>query len=58
LAGSIAGAAFDLPVAALTSGRGQSAPKGKSPVIDVHAHLWTDDYLDLVESFGKKDTNT
>ncbi len=24
--------------------------------IDVHAHVWTDDYLNLVESFGKKDT--
>jgi len=24
--------------------------------IDVHAHVWTDDYLDLVQSFGKKDT--
>jgi 6-methylsalicylate decarboxylase len=24
--------------------------------IDVHAHVWTDDYLDLVESYGKKDT--
>jgi predicted TIM-barrel fold metal-dependent hydrolase len=29
----------------------------KPRVIDVHAHLWTDAYLDLVESFGKKDTN-
>jgi len=25
--------------------------------IDVHAHVWTDDYLDLVQSFGNKDTS-
>ena len=25
--------------------------------VDAHAHLWTDDYLDLVESYGKKDTS-
>jgi aminocarboxymuconate-semialdehyde decarboxylase len=29
----------------------------KKPVyIDVHAHLWTDDYLDLMVAFGKTDT--
>jgi predicted TIM-barrel fold metal-dependent hydrolase len=26
--------------------------------IDVHAHLWTDEYLDLVASYGKADTAT
>lgn len=26
-----------------------------SKAIDVHAHLWTDDYLDLMEKYGKKD---
>ena len=26
--------------------------------IDVHAHLWTDEYLDLAESYGKSDTGT
>jgi predicted TIM-barrel fold metal-dependent hydrolase len=26
--------------------------------IDVHAHLWTDEYLDLVASYGKLDTKT
>lgn len=26
--------------------------------IDVHAHYWTDDYLDLVAALGKTDTNT
>ena len=25
--------------------------------VDAHAHLWTDDYLDLVEEYGKKDTS-
>ncbi|KAA2258159.1 amidohydrolase [Solihabitans fulvus] len=26
--------------------------------IDVHAHLWTDDYLDLLDSYGRTDTGT
>ncbi|MDI2127558.1 amidohydrolase family protein [Yinghuangia seranimata] len=26
--------------------------------IDVHAHLWTDEYLDLLDSFGRDDTGT
>ncbi|GAA0936702.1 amidohydrolase family protein [Nonomuraea longicatena] len=26
--------------------------------IDVHAHVWTDDYLDLLEEYGKTDTAT
>ena len=25
--------------------------------VDAHAHVWTKDYLDLVESYGKKDTS-
>ena len=25
--------------------------------VDAHAHVWTDDYLDLVESYGKRDTS-
>src|ERR1700674_1612646 len=25
--------------------------------VDGHAHVWTDDYLDLVESYGKRDTS-
>src|SRR5580704_17173521 len=24
--------------------------------VDVHGHLWTDDYLDLMEKYGKRDT--
>ncbi len=26
--------------------------------IDVHAHSWTDDYLDLIAGLGKTDTAT
>lgn len=26
--------------------------------IDVHAHLWTDEYLDVVAGYGRTDTNT
>ncbi|MFE7132325.1 amidohydrolase family protein [Streptomyces sp. NPDC057638] len=25
---------------------------------DIHAHVWTDDYLDLLQGFGKTDTDT
>jgi hypothetical protein len=25
--------------------------------IDLHAHLWTDEYLDLLQAFGKEDTS-
>jgi predicted TIM-barrel fold metal-dependent hydrolase len=66
LAGSVAGLSFDpahlLAQEGSTDQHGTTAANGrvsngKPLVIDVHAHLWTDDYLDLVESFGKKDTN-
>jgi len=34
-------------------------PQRKKPLrIDVHAHVWTDDYLNLMERYGKKDTPT
>ena len=36
------------------SGISQTRPAAR---IDVHAHVWTDDYLDLVQSYGKKDTD-
>ena len=26
--------------------------------IDVHAHYWTDDYLDMLVKLGKTDTDT
>jgi 6-methylsalicylate decarboxylase len=31
----------------------QAAPE---TTIDVHGHVWTDEYLDLMDKFGKKDT--
>ncbi len=34
-----------------------AAPQKKVLCIDVHAHFWTDAYLDLVTSYGKTDTN-
>ncbi len=34
-----------------------AAPQKKPLCIDVHAHFWTDAYLDLVASYGKTDTN-
>jgi 6-methylsalicylate decarboxylase len=34
---------------------GAQAKKGKR--IDVHGHVWTDQYLDLMDKYGKKDTN-
>jgi 6-methylsalicylate decarboxylase len=39
---------------ALTSRIG--AQGQKTPRVDVHAHVWTDEYLDLVQSYGKTDT--
>jgi predicted TIM-barrel fold metal-dependent hydrolase len=37
--------------------QGFASPQRKPLCIDVHAHLWTDEYLDLVTSYGKTDTN-
>src|SRR3984893_1360191 len=34
-----------------------AAPQQKPLCIDVHAHFWTDAYLDLVTTYGKTDTN-
>src|SRR6266436_7373141 len=33
------------------------APASRKLRVDAHAHVWTTDYLDLVESYGKKDTS-
>ncbi|HEV3312841.1 MAG TPA: twin-arginine translocation signal domain-containing protein, partial [Chloroflexota bacterium] len=34
-------------------------PRPNKPLrIDVHAHVWTDDYLNLMDRYGKKDTAT
>lgn len=37
----------------------QSAPlkQGGGKRIDIHAHVWTDDYLNMMERFGVKDTS-
>ena len=34
------------------------AAPAKGTRIDLHAHLWTDDYLDLCQSYGNVDTAT
>ena len=47
-----------LRAAGLASVTAVTAPAQSKPAmrIDVHAHVWTDEYLDLVTSYGKKDT--
>jgi len=63
LAGSLTGTAAGLflgPPQLLAQGAASGDEriiKSGPLCIDVHAHLWTDQYLDLVESYGKKDTN-
>src|SRR5215470_14987253 len=39
-------------------GRLFAAQAKKGMRIDIHAHLWTDDYLDLTQSYGNTDTGT
>ncbi len=46
--GALASGAFLLG----SQARGEVSNSG---AIDVHGHLWTDEYLDLMEKFGKKD---
>ena len=53
VAASAAASLFDSPL--LLAQAAANSRKDKPVVIDVHAHLWTDEYLDLVESYGKKD---
>jgi 6-methylsalicylate decarboxylase len=50
-AGSAAAAALLYPGANLI------AQKKRTLRVDAHAHVWTDEYLDLVEKYGKKDTS-
>src|SRR5580765_2688803 len=54
-----AGLIFESPqLFAQGTASGDGPQKNRPPLcIDVHAHLWTNEYLDLVESYGKKDTN-
>jgi predicted TIM-barrel fold metal-dependent hydrolase len=39
-------------------GGGLDAQSKKNTRIDIHAHLWTDDYLDMTQSYGNTDTGT
>src|SRR5258707_1061571 len=44
--------------AALFFGSANAEAQPKKPLrVDAHAHVWTDEYLDLVERYGKKDTS-
>ena len=51
-AGSLAAAA------GLLAGARLVAAPAKGMRVDIHAHLWTDDYLDLCQSYGNTDTGT
>jgi len=43
---------------ALASGPLAAQPAAKKGNrIDIHAHVWTDEYLDMMERFGVKDTS-
>src|SRR5882762_5803302 len=42
----------------LLLGAGLDAQAKKGMRIDIHAHLWTDEYLDLTQSYGNTDTGT
>jgi predicted TIM-barrel fold metal-dependent hydrolase len=45
-----------LGAAALLFGGKASAQSSQGTTIDVHGHVWTNDYLDMMDKFGKKDT--
>lgn len=48
-----------MAAAGLLWGFDHSPAQGQPPLrIDVHAHLWTDEYLDLQASYGRTDTGT
>jgi len=50
--------AGSLAAAGLLAGARLGAQAAKGMRIDIHAHLWTDDYLDLTQSYGNTDTAT
>src|SRR6202051_2602140 len=50
--------ASSLAAAGLLPGARLGAQAKKGMRIDIHAHLWTDDYLDLCQSYGNVDTGT
>jgi aminocarboxymuconate-semialdehyde decarboxylase len=47
-----------LAAAGLVAGAKLRAQAKKGLRIDIHAHVWTDDYLDLTQSYGNTDTGT
>jgi hypothetical protein len=50
--------AGSLAAAGLLTGARLGAQAKKGLRIDIHAHLWTTDYLDLTQSYGNVDTGT
>ncbi len=50
--------AGSLAAAGLLAGVRLGAQAKKGMRIDIHAHLWTTDYLDLCQSYGNVDTGT
>ena len=50
--------AGSLAAAGLLTGARLGAQAKKGMRIDIHAHLWTDDYLDMCQSYGNTDTGT
>src|SRR6202049_4972517 len=57
LAGAVAAGALVCGLPSFAGRAALAAPQQKPLCIDVHAHFWTDAYLDLVTSYGKTDTN-
>src|SRR5712692_6214715 len=50
--------AGSLGAAGLLLGAKLDAQTKKGMRIDIHAHVWTDEYLDLTQSYGNTDTGT
>src|SRR5258705_6204717 len=50
--------AGSLTAAGLLLGEMLDAQAKKGMRIDIHAHVWTDEYLDLTQSYGNTDTGT
>src|ERR1700694_6288916 len=50
--------AGSLTAAGLLLGAKVDAQTKKGMRIDIHAHVWTDEYLDLTQSYGNTDTGT
>src|ERR1700736_1373339 len=50
--------AGSLTAVGLLLGSRLDAQTKKGMRIDIHAHVWTDEYLDLTQSYGNTDTGT